>query len=307
MISPPRLSIVIPHRNDQAGLRLCLTSLTAQRDPELPFEIIVVDNGSTTPPVELCAGFPDVRLVMEPTPGPGPARNHGASLAAAELIAFVDADCTPAPDWAGTIVDFMDSHPAVDFIGGDIRLSRAGKDRMSAIESFESVYGYQARRYVERLGFAATGNMAVRRRVFTEVGPFGGIATMEDTEWGQRASDLGYRIAFVEHARVFTPPCRSFDELVRRWDRHIAHEYRQYAERRFGLARWLFLALLLAGSPAAEIARILRTDRLSGIRSRTLAFTCLTCVRLYRAWRMVTIALNDTSSTVVASWNREGS
>ncbi|MGN6549924.1 MAG: glycosyltransferase [Pararhizobium sp.] len=305
MALPPRVSVVIPHLNDQEGLRACLASLAAQHADGIPFEVIVVDNGSPAPPRDLCKAA-GVRLEVEPTPGPGPARNRGASVAAADLIAFIDADCTADPQWLASIVHFMDHNPHVDFVGGDIRIRCTDESRMTAVEAFEAVYSYRARHYVERLGFSATGNMAVRSHVFRAVGPFGGIATMEDTEWGQRASSLGYQVAFLETARVRTPSCKSFAELIRRWDRHIAHDFAGTRIRRFGLLRWFAVAMLMAGSPLRELVTVARTDRLSDPRSRLLAFLCVTRVRLHRAWTMLKLGLKDTSRATVGTWNREG-
>lgn len=302
-IEPPRLSIIIPHLNEPEDLARCLGALTAQRTDGAEYEIIVVDNGSAEPPRAVCAGFAGVRLEIEPIPGPGPARNRGASVATAPLLAFIDADCIAEPGWMQAILKFMDD-PAIDFAGGDIRIL-SGQDRLTAIEAYESVYSYRAKLYVERHGFAATGNMTVRAEVFRAVGPFGGIGSMEDTEWGQRATRMGYRIGYIEDARVRTPSCKSFPELARRWDRHIAHEYRQFRSRKNPALIWTARSLAVAASPAAETIRILRSDRLERLRDRWSALTCLTRVRLYRAWRMLRLLLDQNAETLTASWNRK--
>lgn len=303
----PRLSIVIPHLNEPEDLRRCLLSLEAQRNDGIPFEIIVADNGSTKRPEAVCAAFTDVRLETETIPGPGPARNKGAAAARAEMLAFIDADCVAEAGWVRAIVDFFDRHPETDFLGGDIRILPANPDRLTSIEAYESVYSYRAQRYVEEYGFAATGNMAVRAQVFQVAGPFGGIGSMEDTEWGQRATARGFRIAYLPQALVRTPSCKSFAELARRWDRHVAHEFRNVKESGKGLLRWMISGAIIAASPAGEAIRLMRTDRLSGLRERWAAFTCLTRVRLYRARRMFGLALHDNAAALVDSWNRERS
>jgi cellulose synthase/poly-beta-1,6-N-acetylglucosamine synthase-like glycosyltransferase len=302
-IQPPRLSIIVPHLNEPEDLARCLDALTTQRTDGTEYEIIVVDNGSAEPPRAVCAGFAGVRLEIEPLPGPGPARNRGASVATAPLLAFIDADCIAEPSWIHAIVKFMDN-PAIDFAGGDIKiLSR--EDRLTAIEAYESVYSYRAQFYVERQGFAATGNMAVRTEVFRAVGPFGGIGSMEDTEWGQRATRMGYRIGYMVNACVSTPSCKSFAELVRRWDRHVAHEYRQFRNRKNPTLIWTARSLAVAVSPAAEAIHILRSDRLDRLRDRWSALTCLTCIRLYRAWRMLRLLIDQNTDTLIAGWNRK--
>jgi len=302
-----QLSVVIPHLNEPGDLRRCLTALESQRTDGVQFEIIVVDNGSAALPSEVCADFPDVRLELERTPGPGPARNKGASAAQAPLLAFIDCDCFAAPGWVRAIVDHMTEHPTIDFIGGDIRIEPASPGRLTAVEAYEDVFSYRAQLYVERYGFAATGNMAVRKSVFRAVGPFGGIGTMEDTEWGKRATALGYKIAYLAEARVTTASCRSFRELAVRWDRHTAHEYREVEHHVFGIFRWLVSGALMAASPPLEIVRILRSDRVTGLRMAAAAFACLTRVRLYRARRMFQLALRDTTRDTVGRWNRGNS
>jgi cellulose synthase/poly-beta-1,6-N-acetylglucosamine synthase-like glycosyltransferase len=301
----PRLSVIIPHLNEPRDLARCLDALAAQRADGVDFEIIVADNGSHEPPCAVCAAFPGVRLEIEPVPGPGPARNRGAAAASAPLLAFIDADCIAAPGWVRAIIDFMDANPEIDFAGGDIRVLSRNAGRLTSIEAYENIYSYRARLYVERHGFAATGNMAVRAAIFRAVGPFGGIASMEDTEWGQRATAAGYRIGYMEDALVHTPSCRSFPELARRWDRHVAHEFRQVRGSPLRTLTWAAGSLAMAASPAAEIVRILKSDRLRGMRDRWLALTCLVRVRLYRAWRMLALTFGWDAGKLTAGWNRQ--
>mgnify|MGYP001283812766 CR=1 FL=1 len=304
MSEKPRASVILPHLNEP-DLLACLRSLDHQRADGIPFEIVVVDNGSKELPTAAVAQVPGVRLLSQPIPGPGPARNLGAAEAEAPLLLFIDADCLAMPHWLSRIVQHFDANPHIDIIGGDIRILPAEASRLTAIEAYESVYSYRARYYVEHYGFAATGNMAVRTQVFRKVGPFGGIGTMEDTAWGQRATGMGHRIAFVAGACVHTPSCRSFAELARRWDRHVAHEFEELDKTPVATARWLAKSMTMVLSPALEIIPILRSDRLRGPRERFLAFLCLARVRFYRAQRMIGLLWHDNASSMVDLWNRE--
>ncbi|WDR02947.1 glycosyltransferase family 2 protein [Devosia algicola] len=299
------ISVIIPHLNEPDDLRLCLMGLNAQDVGDCQFEIIVVDNGSAQMPEFVRSMTPNVQLVRELTPGPGPARNLGASLARAPILAFIDADCVPAAGWLDAIVRTFKNHPDVDFAGGDIGIRPADPDRLTAVECYESVYSYRARRYVERDGYAATGNMSVRATIFQKVGPFGGISTMEDTEWGQRASALGCRITYIEGARVNTPSCHGFDELARRWDRHVAHEFGEATVRPLGKLRWLVKCAIVAASPVAEILTTAGTSKLSRWRDRWAALGCVTRVRLYRAQRMIELIWRDDAAKHLDMWNRD--
>ena len=55
MTESPRLSIVIPARNEAAGLRQLLPGLVGLG---LDAEILVIDDGSTDDTADVCAEFP---------------------------------------------------------------------------------------------------------------------------------------------------------------------------------------------------------------------------------------------------------
>ena len=74
------LSIIIPHYNLQRELlERCIESIVKQEMPSDDYEIIIVDDGSITPPVWVEELYPctNIRLLNEPHGGPGAARNRG--------------------------------------------------------------------------------------------------------------------------------------------------------------------------------------------------------------------------------------
>lgn len=304
-ITTPRLSIVIPHLNEPHDLERCLKQLHRQRSDGVSYEIIVVDNGSRVPPSDLCAAFPDTRLERESTPGPGPARSRGARVAQGEIVAFIDADCLADDGWMDAIMSHMDSHPETHVIAGNVRVLREDEARPTRFEVYESIFSYLIPRYVERDRYAATGNMAVRRAVFSAVGPFLGIGVAEDREWGQRATRLGYRIDYVPRVSVHTPACKSFRELLIRWDRAIAHDYADMASGPGGKLKWYLRSLLVTVSPIFEIPKILRSPEARTFRDKWLAFDCLARVRLHRGRRMISQATQGLARLSLEKWNRE--
>ena len=63
---------------------------------------MVVDNGSsdrTREVVEQRAGDPRLKYVFEPTIGLSVARNTGARVASAEILAYLDDDAVASPHW----------------------------------------------------------------------------------------------------------------------------------------------------------------------------------------------------------------
>lgn len=300
----PAVSVVVPHLNDAAGLARCLAALAAQRGAP-PFEVVVVDNGSAEPPAALVARHRFARLAAEPRPGPGPARSRGAALARAPLLAFTDSDCIPDPGWLAAIAAAFAADPGLAVAGGEVTIALADPARPTAIEAYESVFGYRMRLYVERDGYAATCNMAVRAAAFAAVGPFAGLAVAEDMDWGRRATALGLRPRFLPGMRVATPARPDFAALARKWDRQIAHDWG--AARAGGPGarlRWLARAAALPLSPLAEIPAIAATGRLSGPRARLLALAATARIRAWRARRMWELALGLDPARLAGAWNR---
>lgn len=96
----PALSVVIACRDGEGTLELQLRALSRQHSAP-PFEVVVVDNGSTVslaPLVHRWTTHLDVRLVQaDAHRGTSYARNVGVAAAAAEMIAFCDADDCVGP------------------------------------------------------------------------------------------------------------------------------------------------------------------------------------------------------------------
>lgn len=297
--APPALSVVIPHLNQPDHLARGLEALRAQENAP-PAELIVVDNGSRTLPEEICARH-GARLLTEPTPGPGPARNRGIAEARAPLLAFIDADCRADPGWLAAIARAFED-PQATILGGDVRIPRADPQNPTALECYESVYAYRMDLYIRDQGFTGTGNLAVRRETLSEVGPFAGIEVAEDRDWGQRARAKGHRIAYVPEMRVYHPARSDISELQAKWARQIGHD--RAGTGAAARALWLAKALALAASPAWGWLRIARCDRVSGWRERWLAWTVLARIRAFRAALMLRVSAGADAAALARSWNR---
>jgi succinoglycan biosynthesis protein ExoW len=95
-----RLAIIIPYYQREKGiLSRAITSVFAQKNANIPYEIIVVDDGSPIPASEELAAFDHdqralVRIIRQINSGPGAARN--AALDTLDIgtsyVAFLDSD-----------------------------------------------------------------------------------------------------------------------------------------------------------------------------------------------------------------------
>jgi len=86
---PVLISVIIVVHNGARYLAEAIDSVLAQTYH--PFEIIVVDDGSTDESAHVAQQFP-VRYYYQTHSGPGAARNHGTEQARGEFLAFLDAD-----------------------------------------------------------------------------------------------------------------------------------------------------------------------------------------------------------------------
>lgn len=85
-----KVSVIIPAFNAESTLPRAIDSVLSQTLP--PYEVIVVDDGSTDGTTDVAAAFEGVRLVRQENRGVSAARNRGVELASGDWIAFLDAD-----------------------------------------------------------------------------------------------------------------------------------------------------------------------------------------------------------------------
>ncbi|UWQ21850.1 glycosyltransferase family 2 protein [Jannaschia sp. W003] len=293
-------AVVVPHLNQPAALRRCLAALAA--GTVRPREVVVADNGSDPPPpADLWGLLPGARLVHAPEPGPGPARNAGAAATHAPLLAFLDSDCLPAPDWLQRAVEAHRAAPRA-VLGGAVQVPAPDR-RGAPAAAYEALYAFRMDRYVAREGFAGAGNMAVPRTVWDAVGPMRGVGCAEDRDWGRRATAQGHPLRFVASMRATHPARPSLAALRAKWDRQIAHDFAALA--RGGRLRWAVKALALPLSVAAELPRVLLSPRLRGAGVRLDALEGLLAVRLHRARRMLALLVHPAAAAGhAARWNR---
>lgn len=296
----PLISVVVPHLNQPESLAACLASLADQSIDSAFYEVIVVDNGSSRVPQEAALPYPNMRIISEPQPGPGPARNTGVRAARAELLIFMDADCRADRNWLATALRELNAASERTIFGGDVRIWRDGKTHFTPIEAYESVFAYRSQLYIERQGFCPTGNLAAPRSAFREIGFFADINVAEDIDWGNRARRAGFRIRYVPDMVVFHPARKSLNELYAKWDRHLQHFLNMAKGKPAWRTRWVLRALMIAGSPALDFAKILNSDRVDGFSARLNAMIVLCRIRLHRGCKMIALLHSDGS----VIWNR---
>lgn len=296
----PRVSVIIPHLNTPEALARCLASVMAQRLDRGRFEVIVADNGSTVPLDAVQNTFPTAIWVVEPTPGPGPARNAGVAVARGAILAFIDADCRAEVGWLQAAVDAVAPDPDNRVVGGDVRIDYTG-DRLSAAEAYEAVFAYRQAMYIRKLRFSGTGNLAMGRSVHARVGPFAGIGVAEDRDWGRRACALGLPARYVPAMRIYHPARPDFDALAIKWRRQVAHDLAEHRVQQRAMWQWYGRAVAVALSVPVSGVQLLLSDRLHGLGNRWRGLTMLARTRWFRTTEMFRAVHGPSQAE---GWNR---
>ncbi len=209
----PSVSVIIPTLNDAGTIELCLKTLVAQRYPD--FETIIVNDGSTdeTPDIirkfiEWMGNIPFQVIDLPENRGISAARNLAMKKATGEIFVFTDADCYFEKHWLINLVSPLRKKEAGCSGGPDQVPSDATLIAKCIDYSMHSLIASgELRRGRTRLAkYSPAGcNMAVKRKVIEKIGNFDESLRFrgEEKELEHRIRKAGYRIEYVEKARVW--------------------------------------------------------------------------------------------------------
>lgn len=200
-MTPVVISVIIPAYNAEETLAEAIRAVLAQT-VDVPFELIVVDDGSTDNTAGVVHAFPGVRYFFQDNSGPARARNRGAAEAAGEFLCFTDADCRPEPGWLVQMVrPFND--PQVKVVAGSYGIANP-QERLARIIHAEIRFRHLELipEYPRAFG---SYNFAVRAGLFLQLGGFNPSyrqASGEDNDLSYRVLRSGAKIRFISDACV---------------------------------------------------------------------------------------------------------
>ncbi|WP_256761484.1 glycosyltransferase family 2 protein [Cohnella sp. WQ 127256] len=207
-----KTSIVILAHNQLQLTHLCLESI--RRNTPEPYEIIVVDNGSTDPTYPYLQAQEDVNLVRNETNlGFAKGCNQGWEVSSGDTVLFLNNDTIVTPEWLTRMLRVLNSDeyigmvgPVTNYASGQQKIP-VSYTRLEEADAFASEHvakhegqSLEVRRVV---GFC----MLVKRKVLDEVGVFDerfGLGNYEDDDLCLRVLNSGYKIrvvydSFVHH------------------------------------------------------------------------------------------------------------
>ncbi len=198
--NPPPISVVIPAYNAAHSITDCMNALQRQCIDH-PFEVILVDDGSTDETGKLAAEAGAI-VVRKERGRPAAARNAGIQAARGDIICFTDADCEPHDNWLHelTLPCFTDP----DTIGGKGIYDTKQREIVARFVQLEYEDKYDLLMKHPTIDFIDTYSAVYRRDVlvandcFDEQFPY-----LEDQELSFRLAARGYKMVFIPSAVVY--------------------------------------------------------------------------------------------------------
>jgi len=264
------VSVIVPARNEEACLGMCLESLVAQTG--VGFEIIVVDDGSTDRTRGVAQSFPGVRVV---DPGPLPpgwsGKNNalvaGAKEAQGAWLLFTDADTVHrAGSLASSLAEAQRQKAALLSYSPQQEVHGFWEKAVMPVIFAELASTYRPSEVSDPASIAAAANgqyILISREAYEAVGGHAAVATslLEDVALARavKASDRKIFFRYGGDA-VRTRMYRSFAQLSEGWTKNLALLFRSPV--RLAMLR-LTEFVLIVGSAAVAF--------LMGLRGRTQA------------------------------------
>ncbi|HVP52162.1 MAG TPA: glycosyltransferase family 2 protein [Terriglobales bacterium] len=279
----PEVSVVVPARNEEASLGACLESLAGQQG--VPFEIIVVDDGSTDRTAAIACSFPGVKVLEAgPLPegwsGKSNAVYSGAQQTRGQWLLFTDADTVHLPGSLARALDEAKRHGAAMLSYSPAQEVHGFIQRAVMPVIFaELASTYRPREVDDPDSPAAAANgqyLLITRQAYYAVGGHAAIAKclLEDVELARAVKHSGCVIRFrFGGDAVRTRMYRSCAQLVEGWTKNLALLFK--TPTRLALRRLLeFVAIV------GSLALVAREFSQSDSRLALLAGTAAVLINL---------------------------
>ncbi|MDZ7332491.1 MAG: glycosyltransferase [candidate division KSB1 bacterium] len=264
------VSIIIPARNEERTIGVCLASLLAQDYPQDLIEIIVIDDDSSDRTDQVVESFsnlyPSIRMIkMGPSPvGISPKKRAlqvGIEASTGELILTTDADCWAEPQWVSQMISHFNED--VGMVIGYVGIAKRSEQNLfHKLQSLELVGLTMA-----GLGSLGAGDpiiangasLAMRRVTFEQVGGYDGqihILSGDDDLLLQKIDRMTHwtiRACLSYGSFVFTWPINSLSEFIQQRTRWASKSlvYQKPSLILFLIATYLLYLWLFISIPVA--------------------------------------------------------
>jgi GT2 family glycosyltransferase len=206
MVHEPDITVVTPTYCRPDVLTRLVLALEAQTLPVDQFDVVIVDNNSpdetSTRLAELAASTPlRLRHLVERTPGPAATRNTGWKATSAPIIAFIDDDCVPEPDWLAAGLKEMEADVRLGVMQGCTRKP----------EGVPTYYWSLWREILGPTPYFEACNIFYRRAALEETGGFD-----EDIAYYGEDASLGWAVVEAGWKRGYAAAAVAYHDVEER-------------------------------------------------------------------------------------------
>lgn len=191
-----KISVVIPTYNREHILRSAIDSLL--NSGIKPFEIIVVDDGSSDNTEKMVHDFSEVKFLKQEHRGAAAARNKGGFAAQGDLIFFTDSDCIVDKNCLENINNEFLKDKELSVIS--CKVLGITKGFWSKCHDYSHFHSLMLPDYKERK-FACGSGFVIKNNVFKAVKGFNENCRVAEDE------DLGLRVYEQKGKIIYSPKC----------------------------------------------------------------------------------------------------
>ncbi|HMM20559.1 MAG TPA: glycosyltransferase [Selenomonadales bacterium] len=233
--------IILTHNKLEITIQ-CLSSIF--KHTLEPFELIVVDNGSTDGTVAYLKSRPDIKTVLnEKNLGFARGCNQGYEISTGDAVLFLNNDTIVTENWLGNMLRLLYSNDKIGLVGpvtnnvsGPQQIPVSYSD-ISVLDAFAKVHckwNAQGYRSVLRLvGFC----LLVKRTVLEDIGVFDerfGFGNFEDDDLCLRAANKGWQLMIALDSYIHHIGSVTFSHCEDTRTRNLLMENKQIAVAKWG-------------------------------------------------------------------------
>ncbi len=235
VLRPPRISVIVPARDEECCLRTCLNSLVTQTG--VSFKVIVVNDGSTDRTGEIASEFAqaykNVQVIVPPALtegwiGKNNACAAGAAVACGQWLLFTDADTFHQPgSLAAALTEAESKRVGLLSYSPAQEVHGFWQRAVMPVVFAELATAYSPRQVSDPASPQAAANgqyVFIRRDVYDEIGGHQAVAgeLLEDVALARRVKAAGHAILFRNaHEAVRTRMYSSFAQMKEGWTKNL--------------------------------------------------------------------------------------
>lgn len=202
-----KYSIIVPVFNRPDEVDELLDSLTRQAYSQ--FEVIIVEDGSSTPCKDVCDKYNnvlDIQYFLKENSGPGQSRNYGAERAKGDYLIILDSDVVLPDGYLMAVDKELEENPCEAFGGADAShpsFTPVQKAISYSMTSFFTTGGIRGGKAKLDKFYPRSYNMGIKREVYEQLGGFSKMRFGEDIDFSYRIVEAGNRCRLFPTAWVW--------------------------------------------------------------------------------------------------------